>query len=237
MRVPVLALPVLAAVLTSGPTMPAPESVQQPAVARLGAIEGGRGERLGAIEGRLEMRATPARRKAERYLGGAVVPARAVQSIPAVVFLRGPAPGVSADAGRVRLMQRDTAFVPAVVIIGEGGTVEFPNGDPFFHNVFSYSPAQRFDLGRYPQGESKAVRFDEPGIVRIYCEVHESMRSAVIVVENPFHAIVGEQGEFVIRNVPAGRWELEVWHPDLEGQVRTITVESGRATRLTIPLS
>lgn len=192
--------------------------------------------RVGTIEGRLEMRPTPARRRVDRYLGAAGHAPSTVQPIAPVVFLRGRFPGITAPAGRIRLEQRDTTFTPAVVIVGVGGTVEFPNGDPFFHNVFSYSPAQRFDLGRYPQGESKAVRFDDPGIVRIYCEVHDTMRSAVIVVENPFHAIVDDQGAFVIRDVPAGRWELEVWHPDLEGGIQTITIETGQTTRLTIPL-
>lgn len=192
--------------------------------------------RVGTIEGRVEVQPTPARRRAERYLGAATKAPATVQPIPAVVFLRGRVQGATALAERVRLGQRDTTFTPAVVIVGVGGTVEFPNGDPFFHNVFSYSPAQRFDLGRYPQGESKTVRFDEPGIVRIYCEVHETMRSAVIVVENPFHAVVGADGAFVIPDVPAGNWELEVWHPDLDGEVRSITVEAGGTTRLTIPL-
>jgi hypothetical protein len=103
--------------------------------------------------------------------------------------------------------------------------------------VFSYSSAQRFDLGRYPQGESKVVRFDEPGIVRVYCEVHETMRSAVIVVENPFHVVIDDQGSFTIRDVPAGRWQLEVWHPDLSSEVVDLTVEAGRATRVTVSLS
>jgi plastocyanin len=193
--------------------------------------------RVGTIEGRIEAPQKPARRRADRYIGGTAKAPGTVQRIPAVVFLRGRIAGATGLPVRARLEQSDTTFSPAVVIVGVGGTVEFPNGDPFFHNVFSYSPTQRFDLGRYPQGETKSVRFDEPGIVRIYCEVHETMRSAVIVAENPFHAIVDERGMFVIRDVPEGSWELEVWHPDLEGNVQKITVEAGRTTRLTIELS
>ncbi|MGH7502728.1 MAG: hypothetical protein ACREL7_13355 [Longimicrobiales bacterium] len=237
----VLLLVMLAALMVSGQSMPAHPLGPVAGGMRIGAIEGrletGHPIRLGTIEGRLEVRPAAARRRAKRYLGGAVEAPHTVQSIPAVVFLRGPFPAVSPTAGRVRLEQHDTTFAPAVVFVRVGGTVEFPNGDPFFHNVFSYSPAQRFDLGRYPQGESKSVRFDEPGIVRIYCEVHETMRSAVIVVQNPFHAMVDDRGTFVIHDVPAGRWELEAWHPDVDGRVTTITVESGRTTSLTIPLS
>jgi len=197
---------------------------------------GGAAPRSGTIEGRLDIPRTPARRRAERYLGAAAE-TRAIQAIPAVALLRGQIGGVSPMPAHISLAQRDTTFTPAVVVIGVGSTVEFPNGDPFFHNVFSYSSAQRFDLGRYPQGESKSVRFDEPGIVRVYCEVHETMRSAVIVAENPFHAIVDQGGSFTIRAVPEGSWQLEIWHPDLGEKVIDVTVEAGRTTRVAISLS
>jgi hypothetical protein len=109
------------------------------------------------------------------------------------------------------MTQRDTTFVPSVVAVRAGGTVDFPNGDPFFHNVFSYSSAQRFDLGRYPQGESKSVTFDEPGIVELFCEVHEFMRGAVVVTENPFHAVVAEDGRFpTIGRSSSGSWSRPV---------------------------
>ena len=104
---------------------------------------------------------------------------------------------------RPRLAQQDTTFVPAALVITVGTTVDFPNRDPFFHNVFSYSKTKRFDLGRYPRGESKEVRFDSPGIVKVYCEVHKSMRSLVAVVESPFHAVADSLGRFVIRDVPS----------------------------------
>lgn len=189
----------------------------------------------GGVEGRLVMRPEPARRRAERYPGSATQ-AAAVQPIPAVVFLRGAVNGEPSVTTRAHLIQQDTTFAPSVVIVGAGSTIDFPNGDPFFHNVFSYSPAKRFDLGRFPQGESRSVRFDEPGIVRVYCEVHETMRSAVIVTANRFHAIVDIDGSFSIPDVPAGTWELEVWHADRRGQVVRVTVEPGRITRLTLTL-
>ena len=85
-----------------------------------------------------------------------------------------------------------------------GATVSFPNGDPLFHNVFSYSRAKRFDLGRYPKGESKTVVFDKPGYVKVLCEVHKWMRAGILVVENPYHAVVQESGRFQFDEVPAG---------------------------------
>src|SRR5690606_21893875 len=117
----------------------------------------------------------------------------------------GPVPGAPpAGSARVEMTQRDTAFTPPLVVVRAGGTVSFPNGDPFFHNVFSYSSAMRFDLGRYPQGETKTVTFPEPGIVEVFCEVHEFMRGAVVVTENPYNAVVGEDGHFRIAGVPEG---------------------------------
>ena len=134
------------------------------------------------------------------------------------------------------MAQQDSTFTPGVLVVPAGSTVEFPNRDDFFHNVFSYSSPKRFDLGRYRQGESKSVRFDEPGVVRIYCEVHESMRSAVIVSENPYWAIADDEGRFTIEGVPAGTWELELWHSDRESRTITVDVASGRTTSITVEL-
>jgi len=109
-----------------------------------------------------------------------------------------------------------------VLVIPVGTSVDFPNQDPFFHNVFSYSSAKRFDLGRYPRGESRRVVFDRPGVVKVYCEIHQWMRSAVVVVENPFHAEVGTDGSFSIAGVPPGRYRLAVW--DFDRGQRTVEV-------------
>jgi class 3 adenylate cyclase/plastocyanin len=169
----------------------------------------------GAIEGLVTLQAPPRpRRSAQRYPGGQAE-THAVQTLPAVVYLVGPVPGASSSAGAPpTMMQRDTTFVPSVVAVRVGGTVGFPNGDPFFHNVFSYSSAKRFDLGRYPQGETKEVTFPDPGIVEVFCEVHEFMRGAILVTENPFYAAVGADGSFRIPDVPAGSYTIAFWHPD-----------------------
>jgi plastocyanin len=177
------------------------------------------------------------RRVASRYLGDGGSTPRAVQRIPTVGYLDGA--GV-ADGSRApvrpRVAQRDTTFVPAVVVVPPGAVVEFPNEDPFFHNVFSYSAVKRFDLGRFPEGESKSVGFGEPGIVKVYCEVHESMRAAVIVTPSRFHAIVGADGRFVIPDVPPGSYTLVVWRPDREERV-PVSVRPGAPTRVTVTLA
>jgi plastocyanin len=182
----------------------------------------------GTIEGRLIVSEQRSRLARGPYpVGGA---ARRVEPLPAVAMLVGPVSGDAAPGvgEAVRVVQRDTAFHPAVVVVGRGTSVAFPNDDPFFHNVFSYSRPRRFDLGRYPRGESKSVRFDSPGVVKIFCEIHNWMRGAVVVAENPFHALVGEDGRFRITGVPAGRHRLRVWHFDRgETEVEVVVPETG----------
>ena len=191
--------------------------------------------RVGVIEGRVTFpEAPPQRRSASRYPGGQAE-AHQIQALPAVVYLVGAMAGEAARE-RPTMAQRDTAFTPAVVAVRAGGSVVFPNGDPFFHNVFSYSSAQRFDLGRYPQGESKEVTFPEPGIVEVFCEVHEFMRGAILVAENPFHAVVGADGTFRIAGVPEGEHSIAFWHPDHEQVERRVVVTSGGTARVEVEL-
>ena len=188
----------------------------------------------GRIEGRVIIKEKPARRVPSRYPGGAAG-ARPVQRVPAVVYLEGRIGDAVAPA-QVEMAQQDTSFAPGVLVVPVGTVVRFPNRDPFFHNVFSYSNAKRFDLGRYPSGEAKTVRFDEPGVVKIYCEVHESMRSAVIVTENPYHALVGADGSFTLDGVPAGVHHLIVWHADLGTATAEVRVTDGGTARVELTI-
>jgi len=190
--------------------------------------------RAGTIVGTVQVEEAPPRRRARRYTRGRVESARAVQQIPLVAYLRGSVPGGTGGMEPV-MAQRDTAFVPGLLVVRTGTTVRFPNEDDFFHNVFSYSGAQRFDLGRYPQGKSKSVTFETPGVAKVYCEVHEFMRSAVIVVENNHFAVVSD-GSFVLEDVPAGEHTLVLWHADKEEVVRTVTVPDGGSVEVEIVL-
>jgi plastocyanin len=190
----------------------------------------------GVIEGTVTLEPPPPpRRSATRYPGGQAE-THQIQQLPAFVYIVGSVPGAPDSSGRLEMTQRDTTFVPPVVAVPAGGTVAFPNGDPFFHNVFSYSSAQRFDLGRYPQGESKSVTFTEPGIVEIFCEVHEFMRGAVVVTESPFHALVGEGGRFRIDGVPEGEYTLAFWHPDHQPHEQRVSIGAGDTARVEVEL-
>lgn len=190
----------------------------------------------GSIAGELTLITRPPRRSASRYPGQAAA-THSIQQIPAVVYLEGAIPGRTAGPGSMPTMaQRDTAFTPSVLVVPVGSEISFPNEDPFFHNVFSYSGAARFDLGRYAQGTSKSVSFDEVGIVSVYCEVHEFMRSAIVVVENPYWAVVGESGSFELANVPAGEYTLVVWHADLGSVEERVIVSDGQVARVQLTL-
>jgi plastocyanin len=190
----------------------------------------------GSIQGEVALNMRPPRRSASRYPGGASG-VHAIQPIPAIAYLEGAVSGVGGRAsGLPEIAQVDTAFAPAVLVVPVGTEVAFPNRDEFFHNVFSYSSTERFDLGRYPLGASKSVVFDTPGVVNVYCEVHEFMRSAVLVAENPFFAIVGDDGSFAIQDVPPGNYTVVVWHADL-GEVReSVVVQDDAVTRVSVQL-
>lgn len=122
------------------------------------------------------------------------------------------------------MAQKDKMFAPSVLAVTVGSTVEFPNLDPFFHNVFSYSKVKQFDLGRYPAGGSETVTFDKPGIVKIFCEIHYSMRAYVHVLESPYIATSDENGNFTIKNVEPGNYTLNVWQENLSHLTKTITI-------------
>ena len=188
----------------------------------------------GTIEGRLELTLPAPRRSPARYPGRGAAASTPVQRLPAVVYLRGP---TSAPAAAPRVMaQQDTAFAPGVLVVPVGTTVDFPNRDPFFHNVFSYSSPARFDLGRYPAGESKSVTFDEPGVVKLYCEVHEHMRGAIVVAGSHHHALLDGSGDFTIPDVPAGRWTVVAWHADLGSTETEVVVPDGAEARVELEL-
>jgi plastocyanin len=131
-----------------------------------------------------------------------------------------------------KLTQKDKRFHPSVVVIPVGGKVEFPNHDPFFHNVFSLFEGKRFDLGLYESGTTRFVQFEKPGISYIFCNIHAQMSAVVIALNTPYYALSDSRGEISIPNVPPGRYEMQVFHssvaPDaLQALEREITVAPG----------
>jgi plastocyanin len=163
---------------------------------------------------------------------------RAKDASKAVIWLTPlgttPAPPVAPQkASEIpQLVQINKSFRPSLLVIPVGGKVEFPNHDPFFHNVFSLFDGKRFDLGLYEGGTTRYVQFDKPGISYIFCNIHAQMSAVIIALNTPYYGISNAHGDISIPNVPPGRYELQVFHssasPDeLQALTREITITPG----------
>ena len=134
-----------------------------------------------------------------------------------------------------QLVQKNKSFHPSLLVIPAGGKVEFPNHDPFFHNVFSLFEGKRFDLGLYESGTTRFVQFDKPGISFIFCNIHAEMSAVVIALATPYYSISDAHGDLAIADVPPGRYQLQIFHagaaPDaLRAMAREITIAPGQTT-------
>ena len=196
----------------------------------------------GAIRGRVEFlrddRRTD-RRPAISDLGMHEGPAPSDQHV-AVVYLESAPRGAFEErpGPTVVLDQRNETFVPHVLAITTGTTVRFLNSDRTYHNVFSLSKPKRFDLGRYPTGSSKSVRFERPGIVRVFCEIHSHMSAFILVFAHQHFAVTNARGEYRIDGLPPGTYTVTVWHPVLNAKTRTVRVpDDGSDLELDFELS
>lgn len=149
-------------------------------------------------------------------------------------------PGLDVDfkAAKFVMDQKDLTFLPHVLPIPVGATVQFPNNDKVDHNVFSLSRTQKFNLGSYKPGEAKTIRFDKPGIVELRCDVHAEMLAYILVMKNPYYAVTDEKGNFEIPDLnllgqqgingvvdpTPGEYRLKTWHKKLKSTKSLITV-------------
>jgi plastocyanin len=195
----------------------------------------------GVIRGRLDIKrlATPAvPRPAVGELGGR--PPRGVADTRrGLVYLAVAPRGAfdDRDPGRAVMDQRNETFRPRLLAVTTGTTVDFPNSDSTYHNVFSLSRARRFDLGRYAAGASKAVRFDRPGVVRVFCDIHSHMSAFVVVFNHPYFKVTDADGRFRIDNVPPGTYTLVGWYEGDARTERSVAVTAGAIAdlELTVP--
>src|SRR2546425_11772208 len=129
---------------------------------------------------------------------------------PLVVFLDGVAGALEYQVPSqvLRISQKNAKFSPSFLVVARGQTVEMPNDDTIFHNVFSYSKPNEKELGLYPKGESRSVTFPHAGVVRVYCSIHESMSATIFVAPSPYHVVAEASGAFAIPDVPPGRYRL-----------------------------
>jgi plastocyanin len=196
--------------------------------------------RSGAIRGRVELGHTA--QIIERRPGVSDLGAPPDRDLPdrrkSVVYLES-APRGAFDPGETTSMsmdQRNETFVPHVLAITAGTVIDFPNSDRFYHNVFSLSKAARFDLGRYAKGKSKSVRFDQPGIVRVFCEIHSHMNAFILVFAHPFFAMTDADGRYRINNVPAGTYNVVAWNEGMASEPKPVTVAGGALAELDFAL-
>lgn len=191
----------------------------------------------GIIEGQIVLpkrRAAPVMNKRYEIItkGGVI----ATNPPVAVVYLEGNFRR-SGTMTTVQMAQKDFAFVPALLAIERGTRVEFPNFDDGYHNVFSYSPAKRFDLGRYRPDERPIPSqvFDVAGPVTLRCDIHEHMRGLILVVDTPFFVITDTEGRFRLNAVPAGSFKLKAWIDSRTTLEKTVDPSGSGTLRVDFP--
>jgi len=192
--------------------------------------------RSGTIRGRVELRRTvapPERRPGVNDLG-----TPAARDVPdllrSVVYLESAPRGAfeTNEGGHAVMDQRNETFVPHVLAITTGTTVDFPNSDKFYHNVFSLSKTKAFDLGRYAAGNSRPIRFDRPGIVRVFCDIHSHMNAFILVFSHPFFAMTDAEVRYRIDSVPAGTYGVIAWNEGTPSETKPVTVPDGGVAEL-----
>ncbi len=181
----------------------------------------------GTIRGRVELSRPPG--ESAGRPGVADLGMGATHSPPdrrSVIYLD-PAPRAAFDARdepRARVDQRNETFVPHVLAIVAGTTVDFPNSDHTYHNVFSLSKTKSFDLGRYAVGRSKSVRFDRPGIVRVFCDIHSHMSAFILVFSHRYFSVADQEGRYRLENVPPGTYTVVAWHESAPLESRVVVI-------------
>jgi plastocyanin len=130
---------------------------------------------------------------------------------------------LSGGKAKAVMDQKDLKFIPRVLPVVVGTTVDFPNNDKTFHNVFSNSDAKKFDLGLYPSGQSRSVTFDKAGVVKILCNAHPHMEAYIVVKNHPYFIVPDSRGNYSLNGIPLGKYRVEVWHPD--AGTRVVPVE------------
>jgi plastocyanin len=153
-----------------------------------------------------------------------------------VIYLKNVTFKGALPVSRQEIRQEHEAFVPRVVAVTRGSTIDFPNGDPFFHNVFSLSSASTFDLGRYPMGREKSTTLPNAGLVKVYCHIHSQMSASILVLDHPYFTMPELDGSFTIPNVPAGTYTIVGWHERIGERTSTVQVTAGSSSSIEMSL-
>lgn len=187
------------------------------------------------LRGRIELKDSrdPAVRKRADYSGVVVslhsLDAHPRDAHPRDAHPRDPHPHTAAPAKHLEILQKDKMFRPHLLAVETGSIIDFPNADPIFHNAFSSYSGQVFDIGLYPPGTSRSVRFARSGVVRVFCNIHSSMSAVIVVLDTPYFAVTSSDGQFQIE-APPGAYQMRIYH-------ERATEESLRALSRTVQLS
>lgn len=189
-----------------------------------------------SIEGRVELpKASAERGISSRYQGGPEM-AGAPDPPAAVVYLEGVFPITGHNRPAAQMTQKNLNFGPGILPIQVGTTVEFPNLDDTYHNVFSYSKTKRFDLGRYRKDENPGVvLFDKPGVVTLHCEIHGTMRGTILVLENPYFQKTDAQGFYRLGHLPTGQYVLKAWVNEKDVRSKPVMLTAGGVLHVDFP--
>ena len=196
--------------------------------------------RNGSIRGRVEIRrVAPSAGPRASVTGNDILKAPDfTDKLRSVVYLE-TAPSAAFEQnepGHAVLDQRNETFVPHLLAITTGTTVDFPNSDRIYHNVFSLSKTKTFDLGRYAAGRSQSVRFDRPGIVRVFCDIHSHMNAFILVFNHRFFAVTDADGRYHIDDIPPGTYNVVAWNEGLASEPRAASVPDGGSTEVDFQL-
>jgi plastocyanin len=190
-----------------------------------------------AVEGRVELpKSRSAPIQAKRYEIVTKAGVLSTQPPLAVVYLDGNFPRPASFPVK-EVAQKDLTFIPALLPIEAGTKVEFPNLDDAYHNIFSYSPVKRFDLGRYRPEERPipSVMFDKPGLVTLRCDIHEHMRGLILVLSTPYFAMTDTAGRFRLDKLPAGRYTLKAWIDSRTTREKPVDLKDGQTLHVDLP--
>jgi len=193
--------------------LPTPQDTPSPVSGKVSATEGAAQKKI---------------RAKLKYAGPGAEFHKAPDPSPAVVWLD-KVPAAKVEPKTVQMRQEGLELRPRVLALPAGSTVQFPNQDDVFHNLFSYSKPKRFDLGRYPKGESQSVTFDAKGQVDLRCEVHDHIRGYIHIFDHPYFAVAAEDGSYTIPKVPPGKYTLVAWKEFFEPVRQEIEVKADGA--------
>jgi plastocyanin len=210
---------------------------RSPGLLALALLLVGHTSHAATVEGRVSLRPPAAAPVAQpRYPVAATYTVRPPDPPSAIVYLEGDFEGAAGGTKPADVAQQGYQFAPALIAVRRGSVVRFPNLDEEYHSVFSYSKTRRFDLGRYQRDETPpTLRFDQAGVVRLFCEIHEHMRGTILVLDTPYFTRTDAEGRYRLDGLPTGRFTVKAWLDEDTVRAQTVELREGPPARADFP--